>query len=126
MKQNARTGGSAASAQAMPEKIERLFKMRVIDMTGEDLGDLVSFLRGEKAESPAPRHAAAAPAENPIVAYGVAQLARCIGKSPQTIFRYKKQGVFDGLYGKVGRTLVFDVTAINQRLVHYNADGEVA
>ena len=80
---------------------ERLFKKRLIDMTGRELYNLVSAAINDTTKEPGF-------VSIPPLVYGISGLARLRGCSDTTAWRHRKSGKFDAATSQLGDTLVFD------------------
>lgn len=74
---------------------------RLIDLT---LGDLLEFLDNRDKENQSSNNPDKA-LERKVV-HGMSGIAKVIGKSHTTVWRMKKDGVFDGYISQVGNSIV--------------------
>ena len=87
---------------------QELGSMRVIDMTASQLAAFLSSALG--GGSAAGAEPVTAPA--PTYVYGITGLARLLGCSDATAWRYKKSGRFDEAISQTGKTIVIDVKKV--------------
>ena len=83
-----------------------LYNKRIIDMTGSELADIVRMTMAEG------RAADTASGGLSPLTYGIKGLARLLGCSDATAWRYKKSGKFDGAISQTGKTIVFDTLKV--------------
>lgn len=91
------------------DNLDALFAKRVIDMTGEDLFSLVMA-----ATKAAQREPGSLPI--PRLVYGITGLAKFLGCSDATAWRYKKSGRFDAAISQFGDKIIFDTEKVLQIL----------
>ena len=105
------------------EKINLLASLRLVDMTGKELLELLYHANpmGDKQEiaTEQPKH----PDIPPLVT-GIKDAARVLGISQSTVSRWKESGEIDDCIYQSGKTVIFDTHKILEKLRLSNRKGK--
>lgn len=105
------------------EKINLLASLRLVDMTGKELLELLYHANpmSDKQEiaTEQPKH----PDIPPLVT-GIKDAARVLGISQSTVSRWKESGEIDDCIYQSGKTVIFDTHKILEKLCLSNRKGK--
>lgn len=105
------------------EKINLLASLRLVDMTGRELLELLYHANpmSDKQEiaTEQPKH----PDIPPLVT-GIKDAARVLGISQSTVSRWKESGEIDDCIYQSGKTVIFDTHKILEKLCLSNRKGK--